>query len=200
MLSDVEIEQLETGVEPIAPSESGHLEVQSTKIKSLSAPSQAHVGRVRKYQSIDPDNAHNSGGFQAQLDYFFPEISDPVLSRYSSIGFFGIQPQMPVIARAIGGLEPLERRDVLLQYMARKAAYVHGWHHEDVSNPIGYIKKLCTRIKSGEFIPDSFCGELIRSLHEKTPPMICDTHEIRAKKQEIENYGAEFERWKELHN
>ena len=200
MLSDVEIEQLETGVEPISPLESREFEFQSSKIEALPEPSHAQRSAVRKYQSIDPDNAYDSGGFQAQLDYFFPEISDPVLSRYSSIGFFGIQPQMPVIARAIGGLEPLERRDILLQYMARKAAYVHGWHHEDVSNPIGYIRTLCTRIKKGEFIPDSFCGELIRSLHDKTPPMICDTHEIRAKKQEIENYGTEFERWKQLHN
>lgn len=150
---------------------------------------------LSRYAPLDLNAEVDPGDeFDALIRRFLPEISHPALARYLSVGFFEIQVQVPMVSYLVKPLPERARRDVLVQYLARKAGYLHGWCEDDIANPVGYIKTLVINLKKGKFSLDSFAAELIRAMSMNEPPAIQDSVDKRMKLREDEELA--LERWK----
>ncbi len=148
---------------------------------------------LSRYQPLDLGAEVDSGDeFNALIRRFLPEIAHPSLERYTSVGFFEIQVQVPMVAHLLKPLPDRARRDVLVQYLARKAGYLHGWCEDDIANPVGYIKTLIANLKKGKFSLDSFAAELIRAMTMDDLPAIQDSVEKRMKLREDEELAMEL--------
>ena len=149
-------------------------------------PHKAKTGSTG-YQSIDPDNiTMNPSELFTKVQQHLPEIAYPQLARFLNIGFVGYQTHLPYFRRMLSKLNEIERRDILLQYLARKVSYVQGWSTEDVINPPGFLKILMRKMQSGDFIPDSFCCEFISAILENREPVFLDSAGMWAKRQMYE--------------
>lgn len=132
------------------------------------------------YRTLDLDaQSDNTEEFQALIARFLPEIQAPQLEPYVTPTFFLIQPQIPFIAQLLKRICATERRDILIQCLARKAGYVHGWCHDDIQNPVGFIKTLITKLKRGQFVLDTFAMELLRAVKENDKVRLHDNHQER---------------------
>lgn len=152
---------------------------------------------LSRYQPLDLGAEVDSGDeFNALIRRFLPEIAHPSLERYISVGFFEIQVQVPMVAHLLKPLPDRARRDVLVQYLARKAGYLHGWCEDDIANPVGYIKTLIANLKKGKFSLDSFAAELIRAMTMNDLPAIQDSVDKRMKLREDEELAMELWRTK----
>jgi hypothetical protein len=148
---------------------------------------------LTRYQPLDLGAEVDPGHeFDAMIQRFLPEISHPSLARYITVGFFEIQVQVPMVAHLLKPLPPRARRDVLAQYLARKAGYLHGWCEDDIANPVGYIKTLIANLKKGKFSLDSFAAELIRAMTMNDLPAIQDSVDKRMKLREDEELAMEL--------
>jgi hypothetical protein len=152
---------------------------------------------LTRYQPLDLGAEVDPGReFDAMIQRFLPEISHPSLARYITIGFLEIQVQVPMVAHLLKPLPSRARRDVLIQYLARKAGYLHGWCEDDIANPVGYIKTLIANLKKGKFSLDSFAAELIRAMTMNDMPAIQDSVDKRMKLREDEELAMELWRTK----
>jgi hypothetical protein len=152
---------------------------------------------LSRYQPLDLGAEVDAGDeFNALIRRFLPEIGHPSLERYISVGFFEIQNQVPMVSHILKPLPGRARRDVLVQYLARRAGYLHGWCEDDIANPVGYIKTLVGNLKKGTFALDSFAAEMIRAMTMNEAPWIQDSVDKRMKLREDEELAMELWRTK----
>lgn len=139
------------------------------------------------YLELNPELDFNGmPEFRALIARFLPEINHRALDRYLDPALFAIQPQIPFIAKVVNSLSPNKRRDVLFQFLARKAGFIHGWCGDDIANPVGFIKHLVNQIYKGHFVLDNFAAELMRAVRENDRPYIHDSADLIAKKKQFE--------------
>jgi hypothetical protein len=182
-LSDSEIENICRPVRSAAT----HPQYKPPELVSRAAPSAITPRGVNpNYTSITETSDHENAmsdsisGFLDRVKTAFPELNYRAIDRYVCIAFVNfIQGQLPFLIRILQSLSDIERRDVLAQYMARRASYVHGWNNKDISNPIGFIKTLIERLKTNDFVLDSMGSEFVLAIANKRAPVIEDTHEMR---------------------
>jgi hypothetical protein len=188
-LSDEEIESICRPVQSAKPSRT---EYRPPEPMDRGAPPTRTQPKTQRgvnpfYTSITQTSEHEDAlgdsisGFLERVKTAFPELNYPALDRYVCIAFvYFNQGQLPFLVRILQGLSDIERRDVLAQYMARRASYVHGWHSKDISNPIGFIKTLVERLRKDEFVLDSMGSEFVLAIASKVEPVISDTPEKQA--------------------
>jgi hypothetical protein len=151
-----------------------------TPVLTAAKPAKWKRGINPSYSPVSADDtAQSFGEFFSRVKAAFPELDYPQIDRYLSIGFMNFyEGQLPLLVRLMAPLGDLERRDILAQYMARRASYIHGWHLQDIKNPIGFIKTLIEKLRSNHFVLDSHGVEFAIAISEKRAPGMIDSPEL----------------------
>jgi hypothetical protein len=108
----------------------------------------------------------------------FPLLACNAIKKYVILTFGNKEHQLPVIQRMLSKLPEINRDDVLLQYVGRRAASYHGWAKARLHNPIAFVGELIRRDKAGDFFPDEWALELKKSIATHKKPEFWDSPEF----------------------
>lgn len=111
-----------------------------------------------------------------------PLLTAESLQRYVLSLYAGRSNLLPAIYRKLKHLQPHEQEMCLYQLLGRVAKQDHGWAHEALRDPVGYLSVLVNiqeKEKSG-LVPDEWALELIRCVKEKSKPKFLDSPTLLA--------------------